>query len=179
LEGRGGEHDPRTRGRMGAAQYPRQRGGADLGEDAVHRRIDGASRSHPAHRGDDAAGASRRAGGCGGRDPLSRQPRRRHGHRPYAVRGWRIPGAVRVPQIVPGSSPGMTIRVSEPYLAGRVSPHAPTPSKEDPMKRPVILAGLAATLVAGFASGALAETKYYPDGTNCSLLSDAELVACQ
>ncbi len=47
------------------------------------------------------------------------------------------------------------------------------------MKRPVILAGLAATLVAGFASGALAETKYYPDGTNCSLLSDAELVACQ
>ena len=48
------------------------------------------------------------------------------------------------------------------------------------MKRHVVLAGLAGTLlVAGFAGRALAETKYYPDGTNCSLLSDAELVACQ
>jgi len=48
------------------------------------------------------------------------------------------------------------------------------------MKRHTILAGMAATmLVAGFASAALAESKYYPDGTNCSLLSDAELVACQ
>ena len=48
------------------------------------------------------------------------------------------------------------------------------------MKRPVILAGIAGTiLAAGFAGSALAQAKYYPDGTNCSLLSDAELVACQ
>jgi len=48
------------------------------------------------------------------------------------------------------------------------------------MKRHTILAGIAGTmLVAGFAGAALAESKYYPDGTNCSLLSDAELVACQ
>jgi hypothetical protein len=52
------------------------------------------------------------------------------------------------------------------------------------MKRHGILAGLAGTiLIAGFAGGALAQAstgaRYYPDGTNCSLLSDAELVACQ
>ena len=47
------------------------------------------------------------------------------------------------------------------------------------MKHSLILAGFAAALAAGYAGGALAETKYYPNGTNCSLLSDAELVACQ
>jgi hypothetical protein len=53
------------------------------------------------------------------------------------------------------------------------------------MKRPIhqnsaILAGIAGTiLIAGFAGNALAQAKYYPDGTNCSLLSDADLVACQ
>jgi len=48
------------------------------------------------------------------------------------------------------------------------------------MKRHAILAGIAGTLlIAGFASGALAQAKYYPDGTNCSLLSDDELVTCQ
>ena len=48
------------------------------------------------------------------------------------------------------------------------------------MKHPVILAGIAGTILAtGFAGSALAQAKYYPDGTNCSLLSDAELVACQ
>ena len=52
------------------------------------------------------------------------------------------------------------------------------------MKRHAILAGIASTmLIAGFASGALAQgstgAKYYEDGTNCSLLSDDELVACQ
>jgi hypothetical protein len=48
------------------------------------------------------------------------------------------------------------------------------------MKRHAILTGIAGTmLVAGFAGSALAQAKYYPDGTNCSLLSDAELVACQ
>jgi len=52
------------------------------------------------------------------------------------------------------------------------------------MKRHSLLAGIAGTmLVAGFASGAFAQAstsgKYYPDGTNCSLLSDQELVACQ
>jgi len=46
--------------------------------------------------------------------------------------------------------------------------------------RHALLAGIAGTmLVAGFAGPALAESKHYPDGTNCSLLSDAELVACQ
>lgn len=50
------------------------------------------------------------------------------------------------------------------------------------MKRHVILAGAAgAVLAAASVSGALAQARstYYPDGTNCSLLSDAELVACQ
>jgi hypothetical protein len=52
------------------------------------------------------------------------------------------------------------------------------------MKRHAILAGLAgAMLIAGSAGTALAQAtagaKYYPDGTNCSLLNDAELVACQ
>jgi hypothetical protein len=52
------------------------------------------------------------------------------------------------------------------------------------MKRHVFLAGIAGSiLVAGFAGSALAQAlstgRYYPDGTNCSLLSDAELVACQ
>jgi hypothetical protein len=52
------------------------------------------------------------------------------------------------------------------------------------MKRHVILAGIAGTIfTAGFAGGALAQAStgapYYPDGTNCSLLSDQELVACQ
>ncbi len=44
----------------------------------------------------------------------------------------------------------------------------------------VVLAGFAGSLlVAGFSGQALAQAKYYPDGTNCSILSDAELVACQ
>jgi hypothetical protein len=52
------------------------------------------------------------------------------------------------------------------------------------MKHRVILAGLAGTmLVAGFAGSALAQAyangRYYPDGTNCSLLSDQEIVGCQ
>src|SRR5439155_1375524 len=80
---------------------------------------------------------------------------------------------------------GLRRRRSEPVRAGRVLPPSSpglrtSPSKEDPMKRHAILAGIAGTmLVAGFAGAALAEGKYYPDGTNCSLLSDAELVACQ
>src|ERR1700749_89725 len=48
------------------------------------------------------------------------------------------------------------------------------------MKRHAILAGLAGTvLIAGFAGCALAQARVYPDGTNCSLLSDDELVNCQ
>jgi hypothetical protein len=48
------------------------------------------------------------------------------------------------------------------------------------MMRHMLFAGLAgAVLASACAGGALAQARYYPDGTNCSLLSDAELVACQ
>jgi hypothetical protein len=48
------------------------------------------------------------------------------------------------------------------------------------MKAPVIFAGIAgAFLLTTMAGGASAEARYYPDGTNCSLLGDDELVACQ
>jgi len=40
-----------------------------------------------------------------------------------------------------------------------------------------ITGALLLTAVAG--SAALAQARFYPDGTNCSQLSDAELVACQ
>jgi hypothetical protein len=48
------------------------------------------------------------------------------------------------------------------------------------MKADAIFAGLAgALLLTAMAGNANAQAKYYPDGTNCSILSDAELVACQ
>jgi hypothetical protein len=48
------------------------------------------------------------------------------------------------------------------------------------MKAHAIFAGLAgALLLTTMADSALAQAKYYPDGTNCSVLSDAELVQCQ
>jgi hypothetical protein len=48
------------------------------------------------------------------------------------------------------------------------------------MKAHVIFAGIAgAVLLTTMAGGATAQARYYPDGTNCSLLSDDELVACQ
>jgi phage tail sheath protein FI len=48
------------------------------------------------------------------------------------------------------------------------------------MKLHAIFAGMAgALLVTTIAGGANAQARYYPDGTNCSLLSDAELVPCQ
>jgi len=48
------------------------------------------------------------------------------------------------------------------------------------MKAHAIFAGIAsALLLTTIAGSATAQAKYYPDGTNCSLLSDAELVACQ
>jgi hypothetical protein len=52
--------------------------------------------------------------------------------------------------------------------------------EEDPMKRHDIYAGIAgAMLLTAFAASAQAAGKYYPDGTNCSLLPDSEIVACQ
>ncbi|HEY4163593.1 MAG TPA: hypothetical protein VGM59_11065 [Dongiaceae bacterium] len=49
------------------------------------------------------------------------------------------------------------------------------------MKRHGVYAGVAVVLLAGFAAGADAQQqgRYYPDGTNCSLLSDDEIVQCQ
>ncbi|MDQ7249334.1 hypothetical protein [Dongia sedimenti] len=48
------------------------------------------------------------------------------------------------------------------------------------MKTHAIFAGIAgALLLTTMADSANAQSKYYPDGTNCSLLSDAELVQCQ
>jgi hypothetical protein len=50
------------------------------------------------------------------------------------------------------------------------------------MKRHGVYAGIAgAVLLAGFAASANAQQqgRYYPDGTNCSLLSDDEIVQCQ
>jgi hypothetical protein len=48
------------------------------------------------------------------------------------------------------------------------------------MKAHAIFAGIAgALLLTTMAGSASAETRYYPDGTNCSLLSDDELVPCQ
>jgi hypothetical protein len=48
------------------------------------------------------------------------------------------------------------------------------------MKAHAVLAGIAgALLLTTVAGGASAQARYYPDGTNCSLLSDDELVACQ
>jgi hypothetical protein len=48
------------------------------------------------------------------------------------------------------------------------------------MKVHAIFAGIAgALLLTTMAGSASAQAKYYPDGTNCSLLSDAELVQCQ
>src|SRR4051812_19297187 len=54
-----------------------------------------------------------------------------------------------------------------------------SPSQEDPMKRHVILAGIAGTvLAAASASSAVAQASNVPDAAYCSQLSDAELVAC-
>jgi hypothetical protein len=54
------------------------------------------------------------------------------------------------------------------------------PDEERIMKAHAIFASLAgALLLTTMADSALAQAKYYPDGTNCSLLSDAELVQCQ
>lgn len=48
------------------------------------------------------------------------------------------------------------------------------------MKAHMIFAGIAgALLLTTIAGGASAQARYYPDGTNCSLLGDDELVACQ
>jgi hypothetical protein len=48
------------------------------------------------------------------------------------------------------------------------------------MKAHAIFGGLAgALLLTTMTDSALAQAKYYPDGTNCSVLSDAELVQCQ
>ena len=48
------------------------------------------------------------------------------------------------------------------------------------MKHHGIYAGIAgAILMTAFAGSAMAAGKFYPDGTNCSLLPDDELVACQ
>src|SRR3954471_6397909 len=48
------------------------------------------------------------------------------------------------------------------------------------MKAQAILAGIAgALLLVTIAGSANAQARFYPDGTNCSLLSDAELVQCQ
>lgn len=48
------------------------------------------------------------------------------------------------------------------------------------MKAHAIFAGFAgALLLTTVTDSANAQAKYYPDGTNCSLLSDAELVQCQ
>jgi hypothetical protein len=48
------------------------------------------------------------------------------------------------------------------------------------MKAHAIFAGIAgALLLSTMAGSASAQARYYPDGTNCSVLSDAELVQCQ
>lgn len=48
------------------------------------------------------------------------------------------------------------------------------------MKAHAIFAGIVgALLLSTMAGGASAQARYYPDGTNCSVLSDAELVQCQ
>jgi hypothetical protein len=48
------------------------------------------------------------------------------------------------------------------------------------MKAHAVFAGFAgALLLTTVADGAIAQAKHYPDGTNCSLLNDAELVQCQ
>jgi hypothetical protein len=48
------------------------------------------------------------------------------------------------------------------------------------MRPRAMLAGTATALLLTMTAGAAtAQARYYPDGTNCSLLSDAELVACQ
>jgi hypothetical protein len=48
------------------------------------------------------------------------------------------------------------------------------------MKAQMIFAGIAgALLLTTMAGSANAQARYYPDGTNCSILSDAELVQCQ
>ena len=47
-------------------------------------------------------------------------------------------------------------------------------------KARMIFVGLTgALLLAATAGSATAQARYYPDGTNCSILSDDELVACQ
>jgi hypothetical protein len=48
------------------------------------------------------------------------------------------------------------------------------------MKAHMMFAGIAgALLLTTMAGGASAQARYYPDGTNCSLLGDDELVQCQ
>ncbi len=48
------------------------------------------------------------------------------------------------------------------------------------MKTHAIFGGIAgAVLLTALAGSAHAQARYYPDGTNCALLSDAELVPCQ
>jgi hypothetical protein len=48
------------------------------------------------------------------------------------------------------------------------------------MKAYAIFAAITGALLLTTVSGsALAQARFYPDGTNCSLLSDSELVACQ
>jgi hypothetical protein len=48
------------------------------------------------------------------------------------------------------------------------------------MKAHAVFARFAgALLLTTVADGAIAQAKHYPDGTNCSLLNDAELVQCQ
>ena len=48
------------------------------------------------------------------------------------------------------------------------------------MKARAIFAGIAgALLLTTMAGSADAQARFYPDGTNCSVLSDAELVQCQ
>jgi len=48
------------------------------------------------------------------------------------------------------------------------------------MKTHAIFAGIAGALLLSTISGsASAQARYYPDGTNCSVLGDAELVQCQ
>jgi hypothetical protein len=53
-------------------------------------------------------------------------------------------------------------------------------AEEVVMKLRTIYVGLAGVvLVSACAGNAIAGSTYFPDGINCSLLSDAELVACQ
>src|SRR5690242_14953244 len=81
------------------------------------------------------------------------------------------------------NKPGPEQRNSAP--AFRVSPSdsrviVANLMKEKVMKPLAILTGLAgALLMTTIASSASAQARYYPDGTNCSLLDDSELVACQ